>query len=165
VRRVVERGQALTEFALILPVLLLLLFGLLDFGRAIYAYNALANAAREGGRTAIINQSLPAVRQKAAQQATALGLSTSDPGDCPAAGGATATAGGTCVVFRTADLSGTCTTVTIGCNALVSVKWEFRAITPVIGTIIGPLDIVADTTQTVESVCPRPDGPATCPER
>lgn len=45
-----ERGQSLVELALILPVLMLVLVGIFDFGRAFYAYNALSNAAREGAR-------------------------------------------------------------------------------------------------------------------
>jgi len=36
--------------ALILPVFILVLVGILDFGRAFYAYNAISNAAREGAR-------------------------------------------------------------------------------------------------------------------
>ena len=44
-----RRGQALVEMALLMPVLLLLVFGTLDFGRAVFGYNALANAARDGG--------------------------------------------------------------------------------------------------------------------
>ena len=42
------RGQALLEFALALPVLLLLLFGVLEFGRAFSTKIAMENAAREG---------------------------------------------------------------------------------------------------------------------
>lgn len=45
-----ERGQALVEFGLVLPILLLLIFGLVDFGRAVYAQNALSEAARDGAR-------------------------------------------------------------------------------------------------------------------
>lgn len=43
-------GQTLLEFALVIPVFLLLLFGLLDIGRAVYINNALAQAAREAAR-------------------------------------------------------------------------------------------------------------------
>lgn len=43
-------GQALVEFALVLPVFLLLLFGLIDVGRYVYTWNALNQAAREGAR-------------------------------------------------------------------------------------------------------------------
>jgi Flp pilus assembly protein TadG len=44
------RGQALVEFALVFPLLLLLVFGLIDLGRLVYANNALSEAAREGAR-------------------------------------------------------------------------------------------------------------------
>jgi TadE-like protein len=45
-----ERSQAMTEFALVAPVLLLLTFGIIDFGRALYFYSLAGNAAREGAR-------------------------------------------------------------------------------------------------------------------
>src|SRR5712691_6174434 len=48
-----QRSQALIEFALISPVLLLLLFGIVDIGRAVFYYDTLGHAAREGARTAI----------------------------------------------------------------------------------------------------------------
>ena len=53
-----SRGQALVETALILPVFILLLLVIFDFGRAIYAYNTVANAARTGARLAATNQIL-----------------------------------------------------------------------------------------------------------
>jgi hypothetical protein len=43
----------LIEFALISPVLLLLLFGIVDIGRAVFYYDTLSHAAREGARTAV----------------------------------------------------------------------------------------------------------------
>jgi Flp pilus assembly protein TadG len=42
-----ERGQSLTEFAVIVPLLLLLLCGIFDFGRLMYAYMQMNNAAQE----------------------------------------------------------------------------------------------------------------------
>jgi hypothetical protein len=48
-----QRSQALIEFALISPVLLLLLFGIVDIGRAVFYYDTLSHAAREGARTAV----------------------------------------------------------------------------------------------------------------
>ena len=47
-------GQTLIEFALALPIFLLLVFGLVDLGRGFYYYNLLANMAREGARYAIV---------------------------------------------------------------------------------------------------------------
>ena len=49
-----KNGQSLVEFALVLPFLLLLIFGFLDLGRAIYYYSAIGNAAREGARYASV---------------------------------------------------------------------------------------------------------------
>ncbi len=44
----------MVEFALMAPVLLLMLFGIVDFGRAIFYENALTNGAREGSRVAVL---------------------------------------------------------------------------------------------------------------
>jgi hypothetical protein len=51
-----EAGQALVEFAMIVPLLLLLLFALVDFGRAFYTWLLVTNAAREGARVAATQQ-------------------------------------------------------------------------------------------------------------
>lgn len=48
-----QRSQALIEFALVSPVLLLLLFGIVDIGRAVFYFDTLNHAAREGARTAV----------------------------------------------------------------------------------------------------------------
>ena len=45
-----ERGQSLVETAVVLPILLLLVVAIVDFGRAFDAYIILTNAAREGAR-------------------------------------------------------------------------------------------------------------------
>ena len=52
-RHAAERSQSIVEFAIIAPVLLLLLFGIIDFGRVIYYYVTLNQAVNEGARTAI----------------------------------------------------------------------------------------------------------------
>ena len=48
-----QRSQALIEFALVSPVLLLLIFGVIDLGRAILYYDTVNHAAREGARVAV----------------------------------------------------------------------------------------------------------------
>ncbi len=48
-----QRSQALIEFALVSPVLLLLVFGIIDLGRAVFYYDTLSHAAREGARSAV----------------------------------------------------------------------------------------------------------------
>jgi Flp pilus assembly protein TadG len=47
-------GQALVEFVLIMPILLLLIFGLMDFARAWQTNHAMADAAREGARMLVV---------------------------------------------------------------------------------------------------------------
>ena len=54
-RRQRSAGQALVEFSLVLPVFLVMLMGVVDVGRAIWAQNSLASAAREGARFAIVH--------------------------------------------------------------------------------------------------------------
>ena len=53
-RRGSLRSQDLVEFALVFPVLMLLLFGIIDFGRIFHVLIAISNAAREGARYGVI---------------------------------------------------------------------------------------------------------------
>jgi hypothetical protein len=52
-----QRGQSLVEFALLLPLMLLIITGLFDVARAVWEENTLAYAAREGTRWAIVHGS------------------------------------------------------------------------------------------------------------
>jgi len=49
-RRDRSRGQALTEFALVVPILLLVLFAIVDVGRYVYSWNAINEATRAAAR-------------------------------------------------------------------------------------------------------------------
>jgi TadE-like protein len=139
------RGQSLTEFALILPLLILLLMGILDFGRAIFAFNTLSNAAREGARVAIVDQTVtsgvPAGAQEAANQAVGMDLDASDTADVE-------------VTYLLPDLSGPCPDRSLGCIAQVRVQYEFRAITPVIGNIVGAIPLESVTQLPIEFTNP-----------
>ena len=57
-RRNTDRGQAVVEFAVILPVLLLILFAILQFGVVFNNYIQVTAAAREGARKAAVSRSL-----------------------------------------------------------------------------------------------------------
>ena len=61
--RDLHTGQGLAELALILPLLLTILLGTLDLGRAFYTYIALTNAAREAARYAAVNDSGASITQ------------------------------------------------------------------------------------------------------
>ena len=68
-------AQSVVELALLLPVLLLLVLGTLDLGRAFYYQEAIANVAREGARYGAIrkNASSAEISSKALQEAGSLG--------------------------------------------------------------------------------------------
>lgn len=57
-----QRGGSMVEFALILPILIILLFGIIEFGILIYNQQVLTNAAREGARRGIV-QDTPRIQQ------------------------------------------------------------------------------------------------------
>ena len=78
-----QSSQALIEFALISPVLLLLLFGIVDIGRAVFYYDTLNHAVREGARAAVQAQtSLPTNADVlAAVRSQLIGAQVTEP--CP----------------------------------------------------------------------------------
>lgn len=53
-----EKGQAMVEFALILPILLLIICGIIDFGWMFYNQLSLDNACREGARYSVVNSDI-----------------------------------------------------------------------------------------------------------
>jgi Flp pilus assembly protein TadG len=57
IRSASARGQSLVEFALVIPIFLLLLFGMVDAGRYVYMNSVLSQAAREGARLAAVEAS------------------------------------------------------------------------------------------------------------
>ncbi len=96
-RQELDRGAVAVEMALLLPVLLLLLLGITEFGRAYNAQVTLTNAAREGVRAMAITND-PAKARTAAQNAAstlrpALVASnfTPAPTACSSAAGASTT--------------------------------------------------------------------------
>ncbi len=52
-----ERAAAAVELALVLPLLLLIMGGIVDFGRFFYTQNMVVNAAREGARSRALGYS------------------------------------------------------------------------------------------------------------
>jgi Flp pilus assembly protein TadG len=102
-----DRGSVAVEFALLLPVLLLLLFGIIDFGRALNAQITLTQAAREGARLASLG--LPNATVVSNTQTAATGVSpvtVTVTSSCPVGAGA-------------------------GVNAVVKVTYAFSFVTPV----------------------------------
>jgi len=78
-----QQSQALIEFALVSPILLLLIFGIIDIGRAVFYYDTLNHAAREGARAAVKAQTtLPTnASVLSAVVAQVVGVTVTEP--CP----------------------------------------------------------------------------------
>src|SRR4051812_38686345 len=68
------RGQAVSEFALVFPLFLLLVLVVVDLARAIYVYAVISDAAREGARYAIVHGS-----ESATDNPPVSGPGTGDP--------------------------------------------------------------------------------------
>lgn len=134
-----SRGQGLVEFALIFPILMLLLIAVFDMGRLVFAYNDITNAARSGARVAIIDQTAGAAQTATINQATSLGLKPAD----------------VTIDYLKTDLSGPCPSPKqLGCVAHVKVRFAWTAITPVIGSIVGPITVTTESRMPIERIYP-----------
>lgn len=67
-----RRGQALVEMAIILPVLLLLLMVIIDFGRIFNSYLIISNASREGARMALVDYNVDRIKTRVSETAYTL---------------------------------------------------------------------------------------------
>jgi Flp pilus assembly protein TadG len=141
-----ELGQALVEFALVIPIFLLVFVSLFDIGSAVFTYNSLTNAAREGARLAIVNQDPASITQHA-ENAVAIAeidvpnvtvnFYQSKPDGTP-------------------DTSSTCTPVAVGCFAVVSFQATYHPLTPIIGSFLftNGVTFTATSVLSVEFSCP-----------
>jgi Flp pilus assembly protein TadG len=71
-RRRRRGGQSLVEFAVVLPVFLLILAGILDFGLGLYSQMTVINAAREGARLGIVDQKVADITARVDSMAAGL---------------------------------------------------------------------------------------------
>ena len=143
------RGQSLVEFALAVPIFVLLLMGILDLGRAVYYNSTLSSAAREASRQGIVDQTCSHVTTEA------LNMSVAVPN--PTVTVQILSPGGT--------LKSTCPTAPapgLGDTVYVTVRGDFTAATPLIGNIVGTIHLRGESKFAVEAVCVQPT-PATCP--
>jgi Flp pilus assembly protein TadG len=149
-----SRGQALVEIALALPVFLLLVLGLFDVGRGVFMYAGLTNAAREGARLAIVNQDKTMIGQRVQDMAlTATVSNLGNPNDL--------------VSFRrpTPNLAdplanAECSPPALGCIAVVKARATWTLITPLVGALVGPINLEARSELPIEFACPNAGIPA-----
>ena len=123
-----DQGAAAVEFVLVLPVLLVILFGIIDFGRLMHAKLELAEAAREGARAA----ALVNVDEARSTIDDIVGDMSSD-------------------MDQPYDVSGCGPIVTPGQDARVTLVYHFSFVTPFLG--IGGEDGRLTLTQTAVMPC------------
>jgi hypothetical protein len=66
------RGQSLVEFAIVLPLFLLILAGIVDFGMGLYTSITVTNAAREGARLGVVDDNPVDIEARVRAAATGL---------------------------------------------------------------------------------------------
>ncbi len=146
------------EFALVLPILLLILMGVFDFGRAIFAYNTVANAAVTGARVAAVNQILTSPTcQRDKPTTTALNPFWSIKACTIQAGSSIGLTDADVTVSYAPPAGSTLTcspVVRVGCIASITVVNSVSMITPIISSIVGPIDLESTSTMPIERVFP-----------
>ena len=143
-RRRVRNGQSLAEFALVLPVLLLIALLGLDLGRAFFSWVTLNNAARVAANYAGIN---PDASFAAASTYDTLIRGDASNAACVITAGAPPQP-----VFSDSTLDANVTTKDLGDNVTVTISCPFRVLTPIVGSITGsPITISASSTFTVRT--------------
>lgn len=136
-RRTMQRGQAMAELALVLPIVILVLLGIFDMGRYVAAVNTTSNAVRQAARAAVV-KGYPACagtgsREACAQKVAEMALGSSG--------------------FPTPVVTVTCVPVNCKLGALLEVRAtvDFHLITPVISSLVSNTSIDLSTVMAVES--------------
>jgi Flp pilus assembly protein TadG len=153
-----DRGQSVAEFALVIPIIVLLLVAFVEVGRAVFAYNTIANAARQAARVAAVNQisdvtdcdaTRPiedpfephwSLRGCAIAAAAPLGITTANVSVAYAPPPSTTL---------------TCTpTLHVGCIAAVTVTYDYAVSTPFVNWIIDSFTMSQTSEMPIERVFP-----------
>ena len=153
-----QRGQSLVEFSLILPVMLLMLFGVVDFGRAIFQYSTTAEGARQADRLAVVDQTSTAIIAKARSSSAGISLDAQPNGVriCFKDSAMVTDAQLSCTNTAAATLCNGGGDKKIGCLAVVETQSSFTAITPIISRIVGPIALKSRSVNPIEYVCAVP---------
>lgn len=168
-----RRGQSMVEFALIVPIFLLMLFGLVDMGRLVYANTTMSQAAREATRLASVqaywvgNTTDPGCGQPAgpicpADEAT-LKANIVDAANRmmePFGSIAASDVHISCTLAGASTPSGEWTSPPNGCSTAavrqaaasrisVRIAMDFEPITPLIGQFFSSIELSGSTTMTI----------------
>ena len=152
------RGQSLVEFALVFPIIVLLIVGFVEVGRAVFAFNTIANAARQGARVAAVNQLADVTECDASRP-------IEDPYDphwsykgCAMVAAKTIGVGASDISIAYEPPPGTTVDcdpeLHVGCIAAVTVTYDFEVATPFVSWIIGPFTMSQTSEMPIERVFP-----------
>jgi len=123
------RGQSLVEMALVIPILIIVLFGILEFGRIFHSYLVITHAAREGARFGVISKDVDQIKQKVRDTSGGINLQLGDIDVNPSAND----------------------NLTTGVPLTVTVDYEVELFTPVLADILpNPVPLSASSTMRVE---------------
>jgi Flp pilus assembly protein TadG len=142
------RGQALTEFALVLPIFVIVIFGIIDLGRYVFTANAMSNAAREGARIGSVG-SRPAECAALSREGCVIAYAASHAWGVPTANVTTTV---TCEAVAAGDPTPNPVAVS-SCSTddLLKVRsqTDFTLLTPLIAQFIGNVTVSGESRVTV----------------
>ncbi|MCA0172570.1 TadE family protein [Bacillus sp. RAR_GA_16] len=121
-----EKGQSMVEFALVLPILVMLLFGIIDFGRIFHTYLAIDHASREAARAASVGENDATIISTAVKSASNISLG---------AGQIAVSPGGT---------------KSSGSDVTVTITYPISFLTPVVSNLTGPITLKSSTVMRIE---------------
>jgi Flp pilus assembly protein TadG len=158
IRKRRSEGQSLVEFAVVIPIVVLMIAAFVEIGRAVYAFNTIANAARQGARVAVVNQ-LPDVTDCDESRPI------EDPYEphwsvmgCALLAGKTlglTPADVTVAYITPPSTTLSCSpTLHVGCIAMVTVSYDYDIATPFVSRFIGPIAMSQTSEMPVERVFP-----------
>lgn len=123
-----KKGQSMVEMALMLPVIILLLMGMVEFSRIFGSYMLVTHASREGARLASIGKTDAEIQANVSSKVNVLNISNLQIAITPGDGSRTT-----------------------GDDVKVSVKYKLQIYAPVISSIIAnPLEMEANTYMRME---------------
>jgi len=138
-RRQRRRGQAMVEFALVLPIFLMMMMAVFDLGRMIYMYNGVAEAARELSRVTSVHPGTPGALGSTAETAAVL---ATQKGLIPNLGNPTFT----CVDIDGTSIAAICKA---GMQVRVVIVAPYAPVTPIL-SMIGTINLKSSSTFSIQ---------------
>lgn len=145
-----ETGQGMVEFALTLPILLMLVFGVIEFGRLLFAYSAITTGTREAARygagSGLVGgsqaryQDCQGIREAAKRISGLAGINDGDIVIAYDEGPGKASLG-------TCPVGGTGPALELGDRIIVTVNGQFQPVVPIVN--VPPLEITSVARRTI----------------